>query len=276
MALIDLRNFTPGKFPTAEDENFEFKSSLTLPKDAAAKLSCAASGFANTGGGCFIWGVGKGGDPDGGIEFVIKGNQPLPEWIDQIIHSVNPPPGYSMEFYKDCEGRGHLDPGKVIAAVSIHPSAGGPHMANDHRYYIRAGRHTQSANHTLVDALWARRQVQKPILRSMLDVEPFGGGHKINLKVVNLTNSPAINIEIDIEPKVGIIESRARHYPIKRGLIDRDNPFTMPLDIPMRLPQVFPKHAVVTVQYEDLAGNKYTAANDTSLVDGLPPLFRED
>ena len=74
--------------------------------------------------------------------------------------------------YEDNESRGTLNTGKVIAAVAIDLSAAAPHMAADKKYYIRAGC-TVAAGHYLVEALWARRQVSRPILTCMLkpDIE---------------------------------------------------------------------------------------------------------
>src|SRR5690242_14158641 len=131
MALIDLDTLTPASFPSAEDDDFEFKSSRTTEGQIKTKLTCAVSAMANSGGGCFIWGVAdEGGDPDGGVESEI-GRQPLKEWIEKLIHQVEPTPSFDVKLYDSNEGRGTLGAGKMIAAVSIHPSESGPHMAPD-------------------------------------------------------------------------------------------------------------------------------------------------
>jgi predicted HTH transcriptional regulator len=139
MTLTDLSKLTPSQFPTAEDESFEFKSSLMQSGEINKEVNHAASAFANSGGGCFIWGVDdKTGDPHGGVSPNVNRTE-LRTWIDRIVHNVSPPPKYDLEIYTNNEGRGRLDPGNVIAAVSIHGSNSGPHMAKDNRYYIRAG-----------------------------------------------------------------------------------------------------------------------------------------
>ena len=60
----------------AEDDEFEFRSSLTPLKELAKKLTSASSGFANSCGGVFIAGVDGNGDADGGFARMI-GRQDL-------------------------------------------------------------------------------------------------------------------------------------------------------------------------------------------------------
>ncbi|MFH5805472.1 helix-turn-helix domain-containing protein, partial [Alienimonas sp. DA493] len=119
-------------------------------------MSRAASGFANTGGGVFVMGVNDEGNADGGVEPVV-GRQALPDWIDVIVHQVLPTPRYRTHLITDADGRGRIEPGKVVAAVEFFESARAPHMADDERYYIRAGAHTVAAGQFLVDALYAKR-----------------------------------------------------------------------------------------------------------------------
>ena len=59
MSKINLNTFDLTQLLTQEDDNFEFKQSQTKLKELKKKLSCAVSGFANSGGGCFIAGVGN-------------------------------------------------------------------------------------------------------------------------------------------------------------------------------------------------------------------------
>ena len=68
---IDLGNFDLTQLPSAEDDNFEFKSSRTSLEDLKKKLSCAVSAFANSGGGCFIAGVDSDGNADNDLPLKV-------------------------------------------------------------------------------------------------------------------------------------------------------------------------------------------------------------
>jgi len=161
MPKVDLSQLEPDDFPNSEDDTFEFKSSQSSDSEIKKKLDRAVSGFSNAGGGCFIYGVDDEGNADGGVNQKV-GRQDLRDWLDQVITKIAPLPEYNIRLYEDCGNRGTLEHGKVIAAISISPSNIGPHQATDKKYYIRAGAHTEPASHYLVEAIWARRHMQKP------------------------------------------------------------------------------------------------------------------
>jgi hypothetical protein len=189
------------------------------------------------------------------------------------IHRVVPAPQYDVRLYHDSEGRGTLDAGKVIAVVSFHPGFAGPHMAEDNKYYIRAGAHTVPASHFLVEALWARRQVQAPILTSIIRPRMDGKLRVIDLVVVNLTPNPAVDVILDIEPKLGTLESSESHYPLLLPLVDQANPFSMYLTHYGAIEQTLREDVVVSLTYKDIAGNEYNSEK-SSLIKSLPPNWR--
>jgi predicted HTH transcriptional regulator len=82
---IDLEKFDLTQLPSAEDDDFEFKSSRTSINDLRDKLAHAVSGFANFGGGCFVAGVDDSGIPDNGFPRYISGRQDIRDWADQIM-----------------------------------------------------------------------------------------------------------------------------------------------------------------------------------------------
>jgi hypothetical protein len=278
MANIDLSKLTPSHFPPAEDDEFEFKSSLATDRQIIEKLNLAASAFANTGGGCFLWGVDKTGNADGGVEPRIR-RQELRDWFDQIIHRVDPAPKYEVRTYTDKEGRGSLESGKVIAALAFPQSVAGPHMAADKKYYIRAGAHTVEAGHFIVEAIWARRQIGRPILVPIVRVihRPDSRGqlhYHAELGIVNLTTAPAVAVEIDIEPKVRYLEQWKAYFPVRLPLVDLSNPYHMymgPIEI---IDETISDATKVSIAYKDLAGNDYTGTNEESLLHSIPPNFR--
>lgn len=269
MANIDLETLSPRSFPDVEDESFEFKSSRLTADHAKFKLSCAASAFANTGGGCFLWGVADGtGNPDGGIAPTI-GREPVASWIDTVLHKVSPVPIYHVKVYDNHEDRGQLDAGNVIVAVAIHAGIG-PFMASDHRYYIRGGVHSIPASHALVEALWARRQVQAPFLKIVLEQNKLGET-MVFLKLLNLSNTPAVDVELDINPKLGRFNYERAHFPIRIPVVNRDAPYKLFLDDVQLVGTIFSQGAVITAKYHDIAGNEYVATVDRDLLNSLPP-----
>jgi hypothetical protein len=270
MPHIDLTAITPSTFPGAEDDAFEFKSSATPPNELKKKLDRAASGFANAGGGCFIYGVDDNGDPDGGSNPTV-GKQDLRDWLDQIVARVTPPPSYDIRIYDDSEGRGTLDSGNVIAAVSIHPSDTGPHQASDNKYYIRAGAHTLPAGHYLVEALWARRYAQKPVLTHILREKPSASGI-VQVGVVALTDAPAIDVEVTLSPLNGLLANLAKYFPIRLPVVDRNNSFYLDVSLMHQVDKELSDDVKVSIAYKDYAGNTYKHESDVPLQNSLRPI----
>lgn len=271
MPFIDLNKLTPSLFPTVEDDQYEFKSSQTPPGELKKKLSKAASGFANSGGGCFIWGVNdETGNPDGGVQADVRG-QELKAWIDQTIKEVSPPIEYSVQLYDDNEGRGTLNTGKVIAAVSIHPSAVGTHMAYDNRYYIRAGRHTLPANHSIVEALWARRQIGKPVLSHVLRHKPTRTT-VVQLGIVALTEAPAVDVRISIAPLKQHMVEMFPDLPIHVSVINHSNPYYLDVTTTVDVVKEFDEEVKLEVEYRDLNGNTYVHTNKSAIYKDLQPM----
>lgn len=270
MPLIDLARLSPGTFPTAEDDVFEFKGSATSHNEINKKLDRAASGFANAGGGCFIYGVGRAGDANGGVESTV-GRQDLRDWLDQIVSRVAPPPAYDIEIYDDCEGRGALDSGKVIAAVSIHPSDVGPHQASDKKYYIRAGAHTLPAGHYLVEAIWARRHMQKPVVSHTLRVKP-GVPSVVQIGVVSITDAPALDVAFTLSPLKGLLANLAKYFPIRLPVVDRHNPFYLDVSTTHQIDEELGDDVKVSITYKDHAGNVYHHENTMPLKNSLAPI----
>ena len=132
--MIDLDNFTLSDIPTAETDEYEFKSSLTeLKVKLPPKLMAAVSGFGNSGGEVFIAGVDKVGNADDGFPKQV-GRQDLCDRADQHIHDVQPTPPYKVTTITDVQGRGRLDPDRCVLVVAIGESFAGPHQAPDHIY----------------------------------------------------------------------------------------------------------------------------------------------
>lgn len=244
--------FRLSQLPRQEDDRVEFKGSRTPPKELGTKLACAVSGFANSGGGIFIAGIdSKTGDADGGLtvnEFC--GRQPLAEWADQFICQVSPIPCFHIELVENPDGRGTIDPDKAVLVVLIDESSNGPHMAPDHRYYIRAGRHTVHARHSIVEAIWAKRHLSKPRITHHVRPRP-DDDEVVQVGLVALTDAPAIDVELAMEPLPGIYGKECREFPVQIGVIDRNTPLFFDVSTREAIRRHSDEEFNLTVTYHD-------------------------
>jgi hypothetical protein len=236
-----------------EDDEFEFKSSQLSIDQLKEKISKAASGFSNSGGGFFIAGIDdESGNVDGGIPRKI-GKQDLRDWADNVIHNIQPTPRYEVTLLDDIQRRGSLNGGSVILVIYFHESYIGPHMAHDNRYYIRAGAHTVPAKHFIVDAIWAKRHFSKPRLTHLFRLKPDNPS-VIQLGILALTNSAAIDIEVNLLPIPPILSRNdcTRLFPLKISMIDQENPFFFDITIYNNARENFGNAVQLIVDYKDL------------------------
>ncbi|WP_228053847.1 helix-turn-helix domain-containing protein [Nodosilinea sp. LEGE 07298] len=258
------------QLPSAEDDVFEFKSSGT-PFDALKKkLSCAVSGFANSGGGYFIVGVDANGKADGGLSLNV-GKQDLRDWADQVINQVEPVPRYDIKLIYDSIGQGAIQSDSAVLVVGIHESYAGPHMAPDNHYYIRAGAHTVKAKHFIVDAIWAKRHFSKPRLTHQFRLKP-GKEEAIQLGILALTDSPAVDAKIVVSPLPQMIQHCESLFPLQISVIDRNNPFFFDVTTYFKAEERFGEDIYLEVEYCDLAGNFYAYKSKIEVTGSVPPI----
>ena len=269
MLEINLETFDLTQLPSAEDGDFEFKSSSTPYDGLKKKLSCAVSGFANSGGGYFLVGVDGNGEADGGLPLKI-GKQDLRDWVDQVVKQVQPVPRYDIKLIYDSMGRGTIHPSSVVLLVSIHESYIGPHMAPDYHYYIRAGAHTEKASHLIVDAIWAKRHFSKPRLTHLFRLKP-GKEEAIQLGILALTDAPAVGIKINVSPLPQMLQHQKSLFPLQASVIDQNNPFFFDVTIYSQATKHFGDNVFLEVEYCDLAGNSYTYRTKVEVAGSLPP-----
>ena len=282
MLKINLENFDLAQLPSEEDNYFEFKSSRILEstsipkdlekklKDLSRKLSCAVSGFANSGGGYFVVGVDCHGEADGGLPLKI-GRTDLRDWVDKVVNQVEPAPRYDIKLIYDSMGRGTIHPGSAVLLVGIHESYAGPHMAPDSHYYIRAGAHTEKARHFIVDAIWAKRHFSKPRLTHLFRLKP-GKEAAIQLGILALTDAPAVDIKINISPLPQMIQHCESLFPLQSSVIDRNNPFFFDVTTYSQAKERFGEDVYLEVEYRDLAGNFYTHRTKVEVAGSVPPI----
>ena len=267
---IDLESFDLTQLPDTEDDYFEFKSSKSSEKDIIKKLSCAISGFANSGGGYFIIGVDASGNADRGFPLKI-GRQDLRDWIDQIAHGIEPIPKYDVRLILNPMGRGSIEPDSAVVIVSIHESYIGPHMASDSCYYIRAGAHTVKAKHFIVEAIRAKRHFYKPRLTHLFRLKPEKE-HVIQLGVLALTDSPAVEVKINISPLPQMLSKCESIFPLQTSVIDQSSPFFFDVSTYFRAQELFGEDVHLEVNYHDLSGNSYTYKTKIEISGSVSPI----
>jgi Putative DNA-binding domain len=271
MAIIDLETFDLSQLPIAEDDDFEFKSSRTSFDGLKEKLQCAASGFANSGGGYFIAGVDSNGNADGGFT-LKKGRQDLRDWVDQIVHDIVPAPKYDIKLIVDSGERGHINQDSAVLVLYVYESNIGPHMAPDNHYYIRAGAHTVPAKHFIVDAIWAKRHVSKPRLTHLFRLKPEKE-NVIQLGILTLTDSPAVDVNILISPLPESMKNVESLFPLKIPVVDRQIPFFFDIALFHEPTGSFSNDTSIHIDYSDLTGNRYTYVTRLELAGAIPPMI---
>ena len=180
--------------PDEESENYEYKSSELSPKKLKEKLAIAASAFWNSGGGIFIAGVDDNGKIDGGVPASV-GRQTLRDWADQVLASVEPLGPYAIKTITRKNATSLINEEQAILVVSFGVSVVGPHMAQDKKYYVRAGAHSGSVGHFIVEAIRARRGLQKPILCGLIRRNE----HKPNTMELAIL---ALNLEFRVQRQI--------------------------------------------------------------------------
>jgi hypothetical protein len=258
---MSLDDFDLGAVPTQEDDEYEFKSSRTKTDALKIKLAQAASGFANSGGGYFIAGIDDvTGLADGGLARNV-GRQSLRDWVDTVLRSIEPPVRYEVALIDNAAERGNVDPGRVLLVLRICQSHAGPHMAPDHKYYIRAGAHTVPARHFVVEAIRAKRHVEQPRLTHVFRVKP-GGTWALQLGLVALTDAPALDVSVLITPWPSLLERRQDNSPITVSVVSREHALyldvaAIPFD-DTDMQKQFGSLSKLDVRYSDLLGRPYS------------------
>jgi hypothetical protein len=270
MPNVDLQSLVLSSLPSAEDGTFEFKSSTTPQGELKKKINRAASGFANSGGGCFLAGIDDRGNVDGGLATTV-GRQSLSDWADQAIQGIEPTIRYQTRLIDDPDGRGTLDSGNVVLAIAFSSSESAPHMANDSRYYIRAGAHTVPASAFIVEALWARRGQKTPMLCYVVRTKP-NYADVVQIGVVALNSAPALDVEFNITPLGGLLKDLGKYFPIRLPLVDQNTPFFIDSTLYHRFDEEFDENTKVTLRYRDVAGHEYDYQSQRPLREAINPI----
>ena len=270
MPHIKIDPFTMASLPSTEDDAFEYKSRITPLHLLKDKINRAASAFANSGGGCFVAGVIGDGTADGGFVPTV-GRQSLRDWVDQAIAFVSPPVQYKVLLAEDAESKGWLHPGNVMIIISFSPSETAPHMADDKKYYIRAGAHSVPASQFIVESLFARRGSSKPRLTHITREKP---GHQdvIQIGVIALNSIPAVEVEFSLDPLPRNFCNVEKYFPVRLSVVDVNTPFYLDLTLMSAFNENIQDNCAVVLTYFDLAGNRYSYRSQRSLGESISPI----
>ncbi|MGJ3238710.1 MAG: ATP-binding protein [Anaerolineae bacterium] len=251
------------ELPPSETDEYEFKSSLIRASqhyrsELSSKLTKTASALWNTGGGILVVGIDDNGIIDGGIPSMM-GKQKLRDWVDMILNSVSPVGPYTVRTIKPAHEASRIEPEMVVLVIAFGESYDLPHMAPDNRYYVRSGAHSNPASHYLVEAIRARRGLERPVLRALLRENPQKTG-VIELALVTINDLPALNVQIDFKPiPTHLAEQIPDQLPLIIPLIDRNNPFRMDIATIHRLQYWLGDTPFnMLLQYEGVRGNRFT------------------
>jgi hypothetical protein len=269
----DLQELTDG-----ETDEYEFKSSRIQVNDLMREIQVAASAFWNSGGGVLIVGINDDGVIDGGISDMM-GRQRLRDWVDRVISHVEPAGPYLVKLiYSNGNANGTaIQPRHCVLLIAYGESNNAPHMAPDKRYYVRAGAHSDPAGHFLVEAIRARRRLQKPVLRGLLRSNRLNA-RVIELVVLALNDTPALDVRLDFAdlPEAMRAQFNGR-LPLYIPVIDQGNPFTMDASWFDMEEGDFGNHTVrLQIEYQDLAGRQF---HDVQILDpnrSIAPLGPSD
>lgn len=269
--LKTLEDKDLGRLPNSEDDRFEYKSSLTKDGELADKIARAASGFWNSGGGLFVAGVNKHGQPDGGISMVI-GRQSRRDWIDQAIAQTRLGATYVVQSIENAGAGFNIQAGNAVYLIGFGESENGPHMAPDNRYYIRAGAHTVPATHFIVEAIHARRGLRTPLLSYVVRSKSTRSG-VLQVGVVCMNNAPALDVEVSFDPLPPFLEKISyKRFPINVPVISDQFPFF----IDCHLMGYGEEHQLIfklVLKYRDIANRVHQLSFDVDLARQFGPSF---
>jgi len=272
-SILDIQAEDLLRLPAEEDDWHEYKSGSTRDKELGKKISSAASGFWNSGGGLFVAGVDGDGKPDGGISMNV-GRQSRRDWIDQQIAKVIPQGFYVVKKIEDKDNDLNIESDSAIFLVAFGESEIGPHMAHDHCYYIRSGAHPVPASHFIVESIHARRGFRNPMLRNVVCRKP-GNSSVIQLGIISLGVVPAIDVSIELDPSPKLLESwSANNFPIRVPIISEKFPFFF--DVAITYLEGFNSCFDVKLTYSDIANHKYEQILKVDIESQLGPNLTGD
>ena len=164
---------------TDEHDFREFKGAAFVWRDGGIssdlqhELSRQISAFANGGGGQLFLGVDDNGRVDEGIPTNIKGGGTR-SWLEDMIPGLVDPPLKRFNVFEigaDLGFPGSPAAGRAVYVIDMPTSDDAPHMARDHRYYLRIAGKSRPMGHVHLQDIALR--VRRPDV-SVTRMAPYG------------------------------------------------------------------------------------------------------
>jgi hypothetical protein len=89
----------------------------------------------------------------------------------------------------------------------------------------------------------------------------------VQLGVVALNSAPALNVEVEIDPRPVVLISLQR--PIRLPMVNLENPCYFDIAIIDLLLKHLPSETVITFRYRDIAGNSYEYKSEGDAREGV-------
>ena len=271
-----LDNFDLDDLPVRENQTFEYKRSCSFEK-IAEKLPIAASAFWNSGGGSIFFGVDDDtGRPDGGIP-LKKGRQDTRDWLDNYIGQLAPSAPYEIRLYEPTDAPSHnITPGNCVAAIHFLRCRTAPVMGPNSVYYIRAGARSETASAFLVEALFANRSAAVPVVVHTLRQKP-SDNETIQLGIVSLTNSPALNVKIDFEPRPKRYHSQfSAPLPLNIPVVNKELPVFFDYGHWYEKDHENEMDVEIKIEYNDLLGDLHQYSAQIDVKRCISPMISSD
>lgn len=170
---------------TDEHDFREFKGTAfvwrdgSISSDLQHELSRQISAFANGGGGQLFLGVDDNGRVDEGIPTNIKGGGTR-SWLEDMIPGLVDPPLKRFNVFEigaDPAFPGVPVAGRAVYVIDMPTSDDAPHMARDHRYYLRIAGKSRPMGHVHLQDIALR--VRRPDV-SVTRLAPYGEPEMLN------------------------------------------------------------------------------------------------
>ncbi len=241
----------------APDDRFSILSANLTPERLSHALGVHGSAFWNSGGGLVAIGMGKRGSSGWGVPTVIDA-LPAADFIRSALRRVEPTGPFAVQALPPAGPGSPIRAGHAVVVVGFGASLAGPHMAPDHRTYIRAGGRSEPAGATLVEALRARTALAAPVLIATVRPNP-NRPSSVQLGLVAVTDAPAVEVTVSLEPVPRVLATLGSLFPLTVSHIDRQTPFFLNLPIHRfnEYTTVHEQPFTVCVRFRDLAGRTY-------------------
>lgn len=226
--LQDLENMIKNQIQ--ENIHLDYKRSSAL-KSSHREIAKDVSAFANSDGGCIIYGIEEDKHLPKGIDSGVDHDKYTREWLENVVTSNISPriDGITISQIP-------LSPDNSVYIVNIPKSSRGPHQdRGNHRYYKRFNFKSQPMEDYEINDVRSRNHTVKPLINIDIEEHTF----LVYLVIENIGEAVAENVRFNFTPEptwpgdietAPILKNGIRFFPPKRKFYIRYHPFFQVLD----------------------------------------------